>query len=102
MALNGKAYLGVGAKVRIIEPMDTPDWSTWDDDKGRTSATIKKRLQSMFFQGNKKIQAEVLYIARESERARLRRKGQIKLRLRDASGSMLNITADPAFLTSVA
>ena len=99
MGNNGTKHLAVGAKVRVAEPMDTPEWSKWDDDKGRTSTTLKKRMQSMFFQGNPKVQAEILYIAKESERARLARIGQIKIRLRDKTGCMLNITADPSILT---
>ena len=96
---NGNNHLSVGTKVRVTEPTETPETSKWDDDGGRTSATLKKRIQTMFFQGNPRVQAEVLYIAKESERARLARMGQIKIRLRDKSGCMLNITADPSILT---
>ncbi len=90
--------LSVGTKVKVINPGDVPENSTWDDDGGRTSSMIKKRLQSQFFGGNSKILAEVMYIARESEREKLRRKGLIKLRLRDPAGCMINITADPSTL----
>jgi len=95
MSFDSSAQIAAGAKVRVVEPMDVPTWSEWDDDKGRTSAMLKKRLQTMFFQGNKKINAEVVYIANETEREKLRRKGQIKVRLRDPSGSSIVITADP-------
>jgi hypothetical protein len=100
MAFDTSKYLAIGAKVRVAEPMEVPDNSSWDDDKGRTSGTLKKRLQSLFFQGSRKISAEVLYIAKESERDRLRRKGLIKIRLRDPSGVMLNITAEPRHLVT--
>ncbi|MDM8005783.1 MAG: hypothetical protein QUV05_06490 [Phycisphaerae bacterium] len=100
MAFDGNKYLAVGSKVRIAESMEVPDWSTWDDDHGRISSQIKKRLQTMFFKGNGKITAEVVYIAKESEREKLRRLGRIKVRLRDPSGCMLVITADPTQLES--
>ena len=98
MSFESNKYLAVGTKVRVAEPMDVPEWSTWDDDKGRTSSPVKKRLQAAFFRGDKKVTAEIVYIAKESERERLRRKNQIKVRVREASGSMLNITADPTTL----
>lgn len=99
MALESKA-LTVGTKVRVAQPMDVPETVAWDDDGGRTSGLLKKRLIASFFKQDKRITAEVVYIARESERERLRRKGLIKLRLRHQSGSMLNITTEPRFLTS--
>lgn len=101
MAFDMNKHLAAGTKVRVAEPTDVPAWSTWDDDRGRTSATLKKRIQAMFFRGNRKITAEVLYVGRESERAKLLRKNQIKLRLKEASGIILNITADPGNLKRV-
>ena len=98
MAFNQSKYMAAGSRVRVTEPMDVPEWSTWDDDKGRTSGSVKRRLQASFFRGDRKISAEVVYISKESEREKLRRKGQIKLRLREASGTMLSITADPSRL----
>lgn len=100
MAFDGNKYLAVGTKVRITTPMEVPEWSTWDDDHGRISASIKKRLQGLFFKGSDKITAEVVYISKEAEREKLRRLGRIKVRLRDPSGSMLVITADPSQLES--
>ena len=102
MGFNTNKFLAAGTKVRVTEPREVPTWSTWDDDKGRTSTPVKKRLQTMFFKVHKKITAEVVYIARESEREKLRRKGQIKLRIRDTNGSMLSITADPKTIKRVA
>lgn len=98
MAFDTNKYLAAGTKVKVTEPMEVPEWSKWDDDKGRTSSSVKRRLQAMFFQGNSKIQAEVMHISKESERERLRRKGQVKVRIKDPSGCMLNITVDPSRL----
>lgn len=90
--------LASGTKVRVGEAMGVPEWSVWDDDHGRTSGLVKKRLQAQFFKGDRKLTAEIVYIAKESERERLRRKGQCKVRVRDQSGCTLVITADPARL----
>jgi hypothetical protein len=80
--------------------MDVPENVAWDDDGGRTSGLLKKRLIASFFKQDKRITAEVVYIAKETERERLRRKGLVKLRLRHQSGSMLNITVEPRYLTT--
>ncbi|HOA74500.1 MAG TPA: hypothetical protein PL151_17285 [Phycisphaerae bacterium] len=98
MAFDMKKFMAVGTKVRINEPMDVPEYSAWDDDHGRTSAALKKRLQGMFFRGDRKLVAEIVYVAKESERERLRRKGLVKIRIKDQAGSMLTITADPKTL----
>ncbi len=94
MSFDGNKYLAVGAKVRVAAPMEVPDWSTWDDDHGRISASIKKRLQTMFFKGSDKITAEIIFVSKESEREKLRRQGRVKVRLRDQSGCTLVITAE--------
>lgn len=98
MSFNMNKFLAVGTKVRIATPMNVPEWSTWDDDHGRTSGLLKKRLQTQFFKGDKKVTAEVVYVSRESEREKLRRKNQVKVRVKDQSGCMLVITADPSKL----
>ncbi|UCD29636.1 MAG: hypothetical protein JSV03_03915 [Planctomycetota bacterium] len=98
MGFGAGKHMAAGTKVRVAEPMAVPTWSKWDDDRGRTSTSVKKRLQSLFFNGDRKVSAEVLYVSRESERVILRRQGLIKLRLREASGTSLTITADPATL----
>ncbi len=95
MAFNLNKSLSAGTKVRVAEPMDVPDWSTWDDDKGKISSPVKKRLQQLFFRGDKKVSGEVIYIGTEDEREQLRRKGQTKVRVRDQTGSAIVITADP-------
>ena len=83
MAFDTNKSLAAGTKVRVVEPMDVPEWSKWDDDAGRISSSVKRRLQQMFFRGNKNLSAEIVYIASEEERERLRRKGRIKVRVRD-------------------
>lgn len=97
MPLETKA-LSVGSKVFVTQAMDAPDGIEWDDDAGRTSGLLKKRLIASFFKQDKRISAEVVYIAKESEREKLRRKGLVKIRLRHQSGSMLTITVEPRYL----
>ncbi len=101
MSFDMTKFMAVGTKVRVNAAMDVPDYSTWDDDGGRTSAMLKKRMQSMFFRGDRKLTAEIMYIGKESERERLRRKGLVKLRVRDSAGCILNLTADPNTLMPV-
>jgi len=98
MAFGSSSHLASGTKVRVAESMDVPSWSTWDDDKGRTSGPVKKRLQQRFFRADRKLTAEIVYIASEEVRERLRRKGQVKVRVRDQSGCAMVLTADPAKL----
>lgn len=92
--------LSVGAKVRASQPMEPPEGTKWDDDAGRTSGLLKKRLISSFFKQDQRITAEVIYIGKESEREALRRKGLVKIRLRHNSGSMLTICTEPRYLIS--
>ena len=100
MSFNKSKSFSAGSKVRVVEAMDVPEWSKWDDDKGRISGSVKKRLQQQFFRGDHKLSCEVVYIASEEERERLRRKGQIKVRVKDQSGCAITLTADPAKLIS--
>ena len=85
-------------RVKVANPMEVPAHSTWDDDRGRTSGMLKKRMQSQFFKGSANITGEIIYVASPTERDNLRRKGLIKIRIRDAAGTMLKITADPRSL----
>lgn len=87
-------HFSAGTKVRVSSPGPVPNWSTWDDDHQRTSTPVKKKLQSMFFNGDKRIHAAVVYIGSESEREILKRKNQIKVELKDAAGSRITIVAD--------
>ncbi|MBK8915981.1 MAG: hypothetical protein IPM64_15535 [Phycisphaerales bacterium] len=90
--------LTAGTKVSVLKPGPVPAWSEWDNDNQRTSTSVKKRLQEMFFKGDRKVQAEVLYVASESERDSLKRKGRVKLTLRDPAGSRIVVTAESAAL----
>ena len=56
----------------------------------------------MFFQANRKVIGEVVYVGKESEREALRHLGRVKIRVRDPGGSMLIITADSSNLVTVA
>ncbi len=94
-------YLAAGTKVAVVETMDVPRWSECDDDKGRTSVQTKRRLQQLFFRGERKIAAEVVYIPNETERDILRRQGRVKVRARESSGSMVVFTAPADSLAKV-
>ncbi|MCK6457996.1 MAG: hypothetical protein L6Q92_15885 [Phycisphaerae bacterium] len=91
---NGAKYLAAGTRVRVVTPTPIPEWSEWDDDGGRISGPVKKRLQQMFFNGDRRVQAEVVHIPSETERDGLRRKGRCKVRVKEASGSTITFTAD--------
>lgn len=93
MANSGK-HLPAGTRVRVTEPGDVPSASTWDDDKQRTSTSVKKRLQQMFFRADRRITAEIVYVSSESVRAKLKTKGLTKVQVRDQAGSELVITAE--------
>lgn len=84
--------LSAGTRVKVIEPMSVPSESTWDRCE-RTSTSVKKRLQQMFFNADKRVSAAVVFIAGETERARMKRKELTKIELRDAAGSSIVITA---------
>lgn len=94
-------HIAAGTKVSVVEPMAVPKWSECDDDKGRTSVPTKQRLQQLFFRGDKKVAAEVVYIANETERDTLRRLGRVKVRIRESSGSMVTCTAEAERLRKV-
>ncbi len=91
--MQASKHIPSGSRVRVAAPGPVPHWSEWDDDKQRTSTPVKKRLQQQFFDGDRKVQAEVLYIGNESMRDRLRRDGRVKVQLRDSAGSIIVITA---------
>lgn len=93
-------YLTAGTRVKILNPGSVPTWSEWDDDGLRTSTPVKKRLQQMFFAGDKRVAAEVIYIGNESLRDKLRNLGRVKVSLRDAAGSSIVVTADVENLKS--
>lgn len=86
-------HLAAGTRVRVSRPGPVPSGSTWDDDGHRTSNYVKRRLQQLFFKADKRIHAEIVFIASETERERLRRKGMVKVQLRDPAGCMIVISA---------
>lgn len=93
MSMSTSKFIAAGTRVKISNPTSVPSWSTWDNDGGRTSTPVKKRLQQLFFKGDRRVTAEVVYVASESERDKLRANGRVKLQLRDPAGSMITITA---------
>lgn len=93
-------HVSAGARVKVRDPGAVPLWSTWDNDNQRTSTPVKRRLQQLFFSGDKKVQAEVVYISSETERERLKRDKRVKVALRDPAGSQIVITADANNLKS--
>ena len=87
-------FLSAGTTVRVAQPGVVPAWSTWDDDRQRSSPSVKKRLQTLFFRGDRRISSQIVYIGSETVRERLKKKNQVKVELRDAAGSHIVITAD--------
>ncbi len=85
--------ISAGVRVKVKEPCAVPPWSTWDNDGHRTSNSVKRRLQQLFFKGDRRITAAVVYIASETERVRLKRANRVKVELRDPAGSSIIITA---------
>lgn len=91
--LASTKYVSAGTRVKIRDAGPVPAWSEWENDGGRTSTPVKKRLQKQFYSGDKRVSAEVIYVGNESERDKLRNLGRVKIELRDQAGSMLVITA---------
>lgn len=92
MAASAK-FVSAGTRVKVKDACSVPQWSTWDDDGQRTSTPVKRRLQKLFFAGDRRIQGRVLYVANESERDRMRSLGRVKVEIRDSAGSSIVITA---------
>lgn len=92
--------LGAGTRVHVRRPGAVPQFSTWDDDGQRTSSAVKRRLQTLFFQGDKRVHASVVYVASEALRERLKSKGHVKVELRDPAGSSVVILAEFENLTA--
>ncbi len=100
MAMQTAKFISAGTRVKVTKPISVPQASTWDNDGGRCSTPVKKRLQQLFFKGDKRISGEVVYIGSEDVRTRLRAKGLLKVMIRDAAGSMITITAPAESLTT--
>ncbi len=86
--------LAAGMRVKVRNPGGVPEWSKWDDDGQRTSNAVKRRLQQLFFRGDRRIAASVVYVSNESLRARLKARKQLKVELRDPAGARIVILAD--------
>ena len=54
---------------------------------------MKKRLQQLFFKGDRRVSGMVVYITRESERDKLRKHGWVKVEVRDPAGCSVIFTA---------
>ncbi|MEP0847681.1 MAG: hypothetical protein HRF50_12800 [Phycisphaerae bacterium] len=93
MAIGNVKFISAGTRVKVRTPGDVPAWSEWDDDHQRTSVSVKRRLQKLFFAGDRRIGAEVVYVSNEAQREKLRTAGRVKLQLRDPAGSIIVITA---------
>ena len=92
--LSAKARpLLAGTRVRVRAPITVPPDCTWDDDFQRTSTSVKRRLQELFFQGDRTLHAEIVYVVSETERVRLQRKNQLKVEVRSPAGSSIIINA---------
>ena len=87
-------YMTAGTRVKVSTPGPVPVTSVWDDDRQRCSPSVKKRLQALFFKGDRRISSQVVYIGSESMRERLKKKNLMKVELRDPAGSRIIITAD--------
>jgi len=95
--LTGFALVS-GTPCKVITPGPPPPGIEWDDDHQRTSSQLKKRMIENFFRGNKKMKAEIAWITSESVRDQLRRKGFMKVKVRESAGSMITFTAPAANL----
>lgn len=85
--------MAAGTRVKVKKPGAVPVDSTWDDDGQRTSTPVKRRLQQLFFKGDKRVSASVVYVSSETLRARLKNRKQVKVELRDAAGASIVIVA---------
>ena len=91
---SASKYMTAGTRVKVATPGPVPVTSVWDDDRQRSSPNVKRRLQALFFKGDRRITSQVVYVGSESMRERLKKKNQMKVELRDAAGSRIVITAD--------
>ena len=85
--------LAAGTRVKVKAALETPEWSVWDSDGQRVSNSVKKRLQQLFFKGDRRVSASIVFITKESERERLRRTKRVKVEVRDPAGCSVIITA---------
>jgi hypothetical protein len=89
-----KEVFSGGSKVKLIAPMAVPVWCEWDDDRGRVSSHVKQVIRERFFKADTKLTAEVVHVASETEREKLRKLGRTKIRVRMPSGDTITITVE--------
>lgn len=94
-----KQMLSVGSKVRMIAPIPVPNWCDFDDDRGRVAKHVKNVIRDKFFNADPKLSAEIVHVARETEREKLRKEGKAKVRVRMPSGDTIVITVELNMLT---
>lgn len=94
-----KQELAVGSRVKLVAPMDVPAWCEYDDDRGRVSKHAKDVIRERFFKCDPKLTSEIIHVANETERTRLRRAGRTKVRVRLPSGDTIIITVELEKLT---
>jgi hypothetical protein len=95
-----KHGFSVGSKVKLIASMTVPAWCEFDDDRGRVSRHAKQVIRDRFFKGDTKLAAEIVHVANETERDKLRRAGRGKVRVRLPSGDTIVITVELDKLTN--
>jgi hypothetical protein len=94
-----KQVLNVGSKVKLVAPIPVPPWCECDDDRGRVSNHVKNIIRERFFKADPKLNAEIVHIARETEREKLRKAGRTKVRVRLPSGDTIVIPVELNMLT---
>jgi len=87
-----KKFIVAGTRVKVKSPGDVPPGSVCDPDGHRVSTTVKRRLQRLFYKGDRRVTGTVVYVGSELERERLRRSGQVKVEVRDATGASVVFT----------
>lgn len=94
-----KQVLNVGSKVKLAAAIPVPPWCEYDDDRGRVSNHVKNVIRDRFFKADPKLTAEIVHVARETEREKLRKAGRTKVRVRLPSGDTITITVELSMLT---
>ncbi len=94
-----KQVFSAGSKVKLIAPMEVPNWCTCDDDRGRVSNHVKQTIRERFFKADSKLNAEIVHVASETEREKLRKLGHTKVRVRMPSGDTITIAVELDKLT---
>ncbi len=91
------APLSAASPVRISEPGPPPADVGWVRDI-RLNPRTRRQLIEGFWKGHKNVSGQVAYVANESDRDRLRRKGMIMINLRDVSAQKVTIIIPAKFV----